>query len=125
VRCPDCKRPMTALFTSYVCDYCDGLVEIAWQRGFVVFRGDADFNRVIYVFPTMTDAARYRSVNGWQDYPIREVWFEIPVPWKTASNQLEGVSIAVRPFTLHRDHRFESAPYHAFLVPLRSNDFAA
>jgi len=117
---------MTALFTSYVCDYCDGLVEIPWYRGFIVFRGDEDFDRVVYVFETRTDAARYRSTNGWQTKQIREVRFEIPVEWKLASSTLEGVSIALRPFTLHRDHRFEPAPYHAFLVPLlRSADVAA
>ena len=109
---------MTALFTSYACDYCDGLAAIDWQRGFVVFRGEDDFARPVYVFPSRTDAAVYRSKNAWQHHPIREVHFEKSVPWKTASNLLSGVMIAARPFTLHRDHRFEPLPYHCILVPL-------
>lgn len=112
---------MTALFISYVCDYCDGLVQIAWLRGYVVFRGEDDFARAIYVFPSQTDAAIYRSKNGWQHHPIREVRFEQPVQWKQASGSLTGVTLAVRPFTLHRDHRFEPLPYHCGLVPLSSS----
>jgi len=90
--CPACKRKTTALFTSYVCDYCDGIARIEWLRGFMVFRGDEDFGRPIYVFPTQTDAAVYRSKNTWQQYPLREVRFEYPVPWNalTYDTNLEG-----------------------------------
>ena len=109
---------MTALFISYVCDYCDGLAPINWLRGYVVFRGDEDFTRPIYVFPSQTDAAIYRSRNGWQDHPIREVRFEHPISWTKASGSLTGVTLAARPFTLHRDHRFEPLPYHCGLKPL-------
>lgn len=112
---------MTALFTSYVCDYCDGLAAIEWQRGYVVFRGADDFDRPIYVFPSQTDAAIYRSSSGWQQFQIREVRFEHPVAWKKASGTLTGVTIAARPFTLHRDHRFEPLPYHCGLTPLSRN----
>lgn len=124
MQCPACKRRMTALFTSYVCDYCDGLAPIQWLRGYAVFRGDDDFARPIYVFPTQTDAALYRSKNSWQQYPIREVRFEHAIRWKHASGALAGVTIAERPFTLHRDHRFEPLPYHASLAPL-PRSFAA
>lgn len=112
---------MTALFTSYVCDYCDGLAPVNWLRGFVVFRGDDDFDRSVYVFPSQTDAAIYRSKNSWQELPIREVRFEPPVQWKKASGALSGVTIAARPFTLHRDHRFEPLPYHCGMAPLASS----
>src|SRR5215467_9868771 len=122
--CPACKRRMTPLFTSYACDYCDGLVAIEWLRGYVVFRGDDDFARPIYVFPSQTDAAVYRSKNGWQQFPLREVHFEHAVPWRKATGALVGVTIAARPFTLHRDHRFEPLPYHCGLAPL-SNCLAA
>lgn len=117
MRCTTCKREMTPLFISYACDYCDGLVQIDWHSGFIVFRGDEDFDRPVYVFPSRTEAAIYRQVNGWQAYPIREVYFEHPVRWKPALGRLEGVTIASRPFELHRDHRFESRPYVGFLAP--------
>jgi hypothetical protein len=94
---------MRELFTSCACDFCDGLADVHWHRGFVVFRGDDDFSRPVCVFPTQFDAAVYRRANGWQLSPLREVRFEIPVPWD-------------RPFTLHRDHRFEPQPYHCYLV---------
>lgn len=118
MQCPACKRRMTALFTSYACDYCDELAPVLWHRGFIVFRGDEDFERPIYVFPSQTDAAAYRSKNGWQ-HPLREVRFEHPVAWKQASGALAGVTIAARPFTLHRDHRHEPLPYHCGLLPPR------
>ena len=115
---------MTALFTSCVCDYCDGLAPIAWLRGYIVFRGDEDFDRPIYVFPSQTHAGIYRSRSGWQRHPIREVRFEQSVPWKQAASALAGITLAARPFTLHRDHRFEPLPYHCGLAPM-SNCLAA
>ncbi len=109
---------MTALFTSYACDYCDGLVQIDWFSGFIVFRGEDDFSRSVLVFPTRTEAALYRQHNSWQAYPIREIHFEHPVIWKPAIGALAGVMIAARPFELYPDHRYESRPYTGFLVPL-------
>src|SRR5512147_1406851 len=120
MHCAACKREMTPLFISYACDYCDGLVQIDWYSGFIVFRGEADFSRPVYVFPTRTEAALYRQLNGWQAHPIREVHFELPVRWKAAVGKLEGVTIASSPFELHRDHRFEPRPYAGFLVPIAS-----
>jgi hypothetical protein len=111
---------MRPLFVSYACDWCDGLVEVDWYSGFIVFRGDDDFVRPVYVFPTRTEAALYRQLMGWQTFPIREVHFEHPVRWKTAVGQLDGVTIASSPFELHRDHRFESRPYAGFLTPISS-----
>jgi hypothetical protein len=113
---------MTALFVSYVCDHCDGLAEIHWYRGYIVFRGEADFARKVDVFPTRTDAALYRQANGWQLLPIREVRFEHPVTWKQANAKRGDVTLAARPFDLHRDHRFESVPYSAYLIALPGSE---
>lgn len=30
--CEECGNPMTLLLTTYVCDWCDGLVEDEWNR---------------------------------------------------------------------------------------------
>ena len=40
MQCSVCHRPMTALFISYVCDYCDGLKKDAGKQdvGYVVWR---------------------------------------------------------------------------------------
>jgi len=125
VRCPRCNRPATLLFTSYVCDYCDGLVQPDWLSGYIVYRGEADFSRPIYVFPTRTEAALYRQAYDWPLYPICEVHFEHPVQWRPAQGKLDGIRIAPRPFTLHRDHRFESVPYSAYIVHIPEANAAA
>ena len=39
--------------------------------------------------------------------------------------RLEHVTLAARPFTLHRDRRFESVPYSAYLVALERASVAA
>ena len=116
---------MTPLFVSYVCDYCDGLVEVSWFSGYIVFRGEDDFSRPVFVFPTRMDAALYRQANNWQHFPIREVHFEQPVQWRPSRGSITGITLAAQPFELHRDHRFESVPYSAYLVPLRSDTAAA
>jgi hypothetical protein len=125
MQCPACKRLMTPLFISYACDWCDGLVQVDWQSGFVVFRGEDDFDRPVYVFPSRTEAALYRQLQGWQHHQIREIHFQHPVQWKSAGGKLQGVTIAARPFELHRDHKFESLPYTGWLVPLHRADVAA
>ena len=117
MRCQACHRSMRPMFMSCVCDYCDGLVEIDWHRGYIVFRGDEDFARPVYVFPSRTDAAIYRSYHGWQTFPILEIRYEHPVGWRTAIGDLEGVTIAERPFALYPDHRFPSAPFAGHLAP--------
>jgi hypothetical protein len=109
---------MRPLFVSYVCDYCDGYASVDWHSGFIVFNGEDDFGRPVFVFPSRTEAAVYRSVKEAREAQIREIHFECPVKWKAASGALDGVTIAAQPFELHRDHRFEPRPYHGFLVPL-------
>ncbi len=118
MRCPTCKRQMIVLFTSCVCDHCSGPAPLDWPSGFIVFRGEDDFARQHYLFPTRTDAALYRQLRSWQSFPIREVRFEHPVQWKAAIGALQGATFAARLFQLHRDHRYESVPYSGFLVAL-------
>ena len=62
MRCSNCLRPTRPLFTSVVCDYCDGLIDIGTYHGFMVFRGREDLiDKPVYVFRTRTDAARLTS----------------------------------------------------------------
>src|SRR5215813_6529336 len=111
---------MTLLFTSYACDYCDGLIHVDWLSAFIVFRGDADFTRPVNVFPTRTDAALFRQLNGWgRLYQVREIYYQHPVEWKAGTGKLVGINIAPQAFELYRDHRFESRPYTGYLVPQR------
>ena len=116
--CPTCRRPARPLFTSCVCDYCDGLIDIGAHVGFVVYRGRDDFSgRPVYVFRTRTDAARWRAANDLRDCPVLEVRSEAPFQWKLARGTIAGAEMADRPFELFFDHRFPPAPYRAYLAP--------
>jgi len=109
---------MRPLFTSYACDYCDGLVENEYLSGFIVYEGQELTGALVYVFKTRTDAARYRASERKQHCHIREVKTEGPLAWRTLTGRLEGVDIADRPFELFPDSRFEPRANRAFLVPL-------
>ncbi len=110
---------MLPLFTSLVCDYCDGHVDLedGYYRGFVVFTGEEAFDgRPVYVFRTRTDAALYRSANGLQSCPIEEVLCEQPFNWRKSTGTLQDVELAARPYELYPDHRFPPAPNRAFMA---------
>lgn len=118
MQCQACKRDMRPLFTSYACDFCDGLVEQEYQSGFIVHEGQERTGKLVYVFRTRTDAARYRSSERKQHCHIREVKTEGPVQWRTLAGNLDGVDIADGPFELFPDPRFEPRAHRAFLVPI-------
>jgi hypothetical protein len=111
---------MLALFTSFVCDHCDGLTQEEYSRGFIVFIGDEMFDgRPVYVFRTRTDAALWRSANGLQHCPIEEVLSENELVWRETTGSLQGITLAERPFEIFPDHRFPPGPYRAFLARAR------
>ena len=126
MRCSLCLRPARPLFTSVVCDYCDGLIDVGKHHGFIVFRGPDDLlHKPVYVFRTRTDAARWRAHYDLRTCPILEVRFELPVRWKLSTGVLAGLELADRPFTISPDHRFEPAPYRGYLLPDRPQRRAA
>jgi hypothetical protein len=107
---------MRPLFTSYACDYCDGLAEPEYDRGYIVLQGAHQLgNSPFYLFRTRTDAALWRSSQDLQDFPIVEVLTECNVRWRMTSGSLEGVELADRPFTIYWDHKFPPGPYRGFL----------
>jgi hypothetical protein len=117
---------MTALFTSYACDWCDGLKQpVPVARGWVVWRevdpaeGDLSVEgRQCYVFPTPQMADHYRTVaNATGD--IREVLSEHPIRWTDGKGTIANLRLADRLYTIYPDHRFEPGPYRAFLAPRR------
>ena len=118
MRCSACKRQMTALFTSYVCDWCDGLRKpLPVARGWVVWRptGDAE-ERECYVFPTPQMAEYYRSVTNVEG-EIRQVLSELPIRWSDGKGNIKNLRLAERLYTIYPDHRYEPGPYRAFLAP--------
>lgn len=118
MRCSQCHREMRPLFTSCVCDHCDGLVAVETYRGFIVYRGPADLrDRSLYVFPTRTDAALWRSATGLSHCPILEVLCETPFAWRRSSGSIGDLELADRLYEVYPDHRFPPAPDRAYLAP--------
>ena len=117
MRCPTCKRPMTALFTSYVCDWCDGLKKPKpVARGWVLWHDEGKSGRELYVFPTREMAEYYRRATG-SEGEVREVLSEFPIQWHSGKGTIQNLRLADRLFTVFPDYRFEPAPYRAYLAP--------
>jgi hypothetical protein len=110
---------MTALFTSYVCDYCDGLKKVEYPyRGYVLWRGEPDpEGRDAYVFPSEAEAEKYRQASRRYDDQIREVWAEHEIKWHRGRGSVKGLSLADRVYKIFPDENFEPGPYRAFLAP--------
>jgi hypothetical protein len=117
MRCPACKRSMTALFTSYACDWCDGHKQpIPVARGWVIWRPDPGGEpRECYVFPTPQMAQYYRRVTQTEG-DIREVLSEQPIPWSDGKGNIKNLRLAERLYTVFPDHRFEPGPFRAYLA---------
>lgn len=117
MRCPVCTREMLALFTSYVCDHCDGVTELSYHHGFIVFSGDHLFDgRPVYVFRTRADAEVWRKANSLQHCPIQRVLSENEFVWRPSKGSVKGIELAERPYRLFRDHRFAPGPHRAFVA---------
>ena len=118
MNCPKCQRPMTLLFTSYACDYCDGLVkdDAEWDRGFIVWRS-RPLPTEQYVFPTRDDADRWRrEYPDTATAPILPVVAPVKFRWRPSTGTLRGVTLADHLVTIHADHRFPPSPHHACLA---------
>lgn len=116
MHCPLCARPMRALFVTMVCDFCDGLAtEAEWDRGWVVWRGrpmPADE----YVFSNPDDAERWRSIQGLDGCPVKEVRAPVKFTWRLSNGSVKGLEMAEHPVTIYADRRFPAAPNRAFLT---------
>jgi hypothetical protein len=112
--CKICKRPMTPLFTSYVCDYCDGLKQVGTFRGFVVLHRPLPSQE--YVFRTKEDAERWRTLNRHDKAKVRPVLSEEEFRWQPSRGSIQGVMLADRLFEIFPDQKFERKPCRAYVV---------
>lgn len=110
---------MLPLFTSCICERCDGPPRGRFYVGFVVWRGgdDGDGPRQDYVFRTGSDARRWRDVNKLTGCEIRPVLVEHEPGWHLSRGTIKGLELADRLFEVYPNHRFPPAHNRAFLAP--------
>jgi hypothetical protein len=108
---------MTALFFSYVCDYCDGLKhdDVDYYRGFVVWRSKPIPARE-YVFSTRGDAEKWRAIQGLEDCDIREVLSTSKFRWRKSTGSVRGLEMADHLIEIYGDRQYPRGPHRAFLV---------
>jgi len=114
--CDICHRPVTLLFLSAVCDWCERSDLDGLDKGFVVWRGTRS-QESSYVFPTYEDAARWSKANGLDANPIFEVRSEEPFVWKASTGTLDELTLADRLYEIYPNRRFPKAANRAFLAP--------
>lgn len=108
---------MLLLFTSYVCDYCDGVANQTYYSGFIVLRPErVGTGAPFYVFPTRTAAGVWRSANKLQHCQIREVLSLEPFEWSRSRGRLD-VELARHPYQIFPDHKYPAGPHRAFIAP--------
>jgi len=109
---------MRALFTSCVCDWCDGLVSPDFgARGWVLWPASGELGeRQLYVFPSREMAEYYQHAIGSEDEP-REVVCAETIHWVSGRGSIPKLTLADRLYTIFADHRFAPGPYRACLAP--------
>ena len=116
MQCPVCNRPMTALFVSYACDYCDGLKTDVTRRdvGYVVWR-KLPLPALEYVFSTPDDARKWRLLQGLTHCDIREVTSPINFRWRKTCGAIKDLEAADSLIEIYGDHRYPPGPGRAAL----------
>jgi hypothetical protein len=120
MRCPHCHRPMLALFTSYVCEFCDDGPQGDFFRGWVVWPEEPLGVVQTWVFRSADDARRWLKSRA--DGSVRAVLSREPFNWTRARGALKDVVLAERPFEIYPDHRYPPGAHRAFLAPSDAPD---
>jgi hypothetical protein len=106
---------MTPLFSSYVCDWCDGLKKIeARSRGYIVWSGGEGLEH--YVFPSPEDAERYMAAVGIAAQEIREVLSEDEFIWHRSRGTARDFILAKHRYTVWTTSRFPAGKHDAWLA---------
>ncbi len=121
--CLTCQRPMQPLFTSYVCDFCDGLVEDpAAYRGWVVLDElPGPEGKRAFVFPTVEMAERYRAQGSRvKTGRVYEVFSADPLSWTHGRGTIKDLQLAEGVHTVFPDHRHPRQAHAVHLRPRRA-----
>jgi hypothetical protein len=111
--CPNCTRPMAALFYSLSCNHCESPPKGLFYVGYVALRtGREKDSFQYYVWYSRISAEAWASQLH-EANEVRAVLTQIPFTWTAAPN---GVA-ADNTYRVMPDHRFELRPYHVFLAP--------
>jgi len=109
---------MTPLFFSAACDFCEGRVDVGFYEGFVVYRGGHDgLVHDEYVFRSVEDAQRFRSLRDMAHVEIRRVCSQEPFHWRHSGGKAKGLELADHLYSIFPDHRYEPGAYRAHVDP--------
>lgn len=101
---------MYPLFTTYACDFCDGLEQVDYNEGWIVYNANrVDTGDLFYVFKNKLCAAMWRDLQGLAGYPVRKVLTEYDLRWKTTPVD-ENIEIADVPFEIYSSHKYKEGP---------------
>jgi hypothetical protein len=119
--CSRCESPMTLLFISFVCDYCERPNFGGMYRGYVVWRHSDDGRpHRQYVFATFEAAERWQKIRGLVDADVRDVLSREPFRWHQRRGLVKNLELADKLFEVYPDHRFKPGPNRAFLAPRKA-----
>jgi hypothetical protein len=106
---------MLQLFTSCVCEHCDGTPVGDFFRGWVVWPERPDGVVQTWVFRTREDARKWLKSRS--DGIVRAVLSCEPFSWTRSRGSMKDVVLAERPFEVFPDHRHPPGTNRAFLAP--------
>src|SRR5688572_572693 len=98
MRCSHCQRPMLALFTTFVCDHCDGDPQGDFYRGWVIWPERPIGAVQTWVFRSREDARRWLKRRS--DGIVCAVLADRPFTWTRSRGSLKDVELAERPFEI-------------------------
>jgi hypothetical protein len=118
MRCPDCHRPVLALFYSVVCESCTSTPRGTFHAAYVVLEEPVTKGcQITYVWRTRHDALRWRTIHGDESQLICCVLSEERFSWRAASGAANGLMVGDRLCEVYPDHRFPPGPWRAFVAP--------
>jgi len=116
MKCPHCRREMTPLLFSCVCDYCDGVRSLdAPFVGYVVWSDEFAAPTRAYVFSRPEFAERWHAMRGPENARVRKVASSHPFKWRSGVQATRDLEFADTLVEVHVDARFEPGPHRAFL----------